>query len=227
MCDHEFYDEPEVYVFGCKCKKCGKGSDVVALEAKLDAAETALAAERKGREQAERKLKMLADDFRELSEYNRSLKLSVSMFNDLPEDYVYDPTEGHDQVKTLSYGRCVRIASEWIQNLVLAKDKAEAQCAAMRLRFEKYVRENCKLIRHNVADGIGKPDNVEGKCGGYAQNGDEPHYICQECVAAYDSEAEYNEKIIDAGSALLAELQRYRDAASSSAQRGTAGEDAP
>jgi len=91
-------------------------------------------------------------------------------------------------------------------------EQAEASCAAMRLRFEKYVRENCKLIRHSVADGLGKPDDVEGKCGGYAQNGDEPHYICQECVAAYDPEDEYNENVIAAGSALLAELQRYREA---------------
>lgn len=91
-------------------------------------------------------------------------------------------------------------------------EQAEAQAAAMRLRFEKYVRDNCKLIRHSVADGLGKPDDVEGKCGGYAQNGDEPHYICQECVAAYDPEDEYNENVIAAGSALLAELQRYREA---------------
>lgn len=91
-------------------------------------------------------------------------------------------------------------------------EQAEAQCAAMRIRFEKYVRDNCKLIRHSVADGFGYPDDVEGKCGGYCQNYDEPHYVCQECVAAYDPENDYNEGIIDAASALLARMERMRKA---------------
>lgn len=118
----------------------------------------------------------------------------------------------------------LEVQTESLAEETKRREQAEASCAVMRLRFEKYVRENCKLIRHGVADGLGKPDDVEGKCGGYAQNGDEPHYICQECVAAYDPEDEYNENVIAAGSALLAELQRYREAASSSAP---AGEDAP
>ena len=91
------------------------------------------------------------------------------------------------------------------------KERAEASCAAMRLRFEKYVRENCKLIRHCVADGLEKPDDVEGKCGGYCQNFDEPHQICQECVAAYDPEAEHNEEFADAGTAILADNKRMRE----------------
>ncbi len=91
-------------------------------------------------------------------------------------------------------------------------EQAEAQCAAMRLRFEKYVRGNCKLIRHSVADGLDKPDEVEGKCGGYCQNFDEPHQICQECIAAYDPEAEYNDEVTDAGTAILADNKRMREA---------------
>ena len=91
-------------------------------------------------------------------------------------------------------------------------EQAEAQCAAMRLRFEKYVRENCKLIRHSVADGLDKPDEVEGKCGGYCQNFDEPHQICQECIAAYDPDAEYNDEVTDAGTAILTENKRMREA---------------
>ena len=91
-------------------------------------------------------------------------------------------------------------------------EQAEAQAAAMRLQFEKYVRENCKLIRHSVADGLDKPDDVDGKCGGYCQNFDEPHQICQECIAAYDPEAEYNDEVADAGTAILAENKRMREA---------------
>lgn len=91
-------------------------------------------------------------------------------------------------------------------------EQAEAQCAAMRLRFEKYVRGNCKLIRHSVADGLDKPDEVEGECGGYCQNFDEPHQICQECIAAYDPEAEYNDEVTDAGTAILADNKRMREA---------------
>ncbi len=60
----------------------------------------------------------------------------------------------------------------------------------MRRQYEAYVKNNCKLIRHSVVDGIGNPEDIEGKCGGYAQNYDEPHETCQNCIAAYDPETE-------------------------------------
>lgn len=89
-------------------------------------------------------------------------------------------------------------------------EQTEAQAAAMRIRFEQYVRDNCKLIRHSVADGIGYPDDVDGKCGGYCQNYDEPHETCQTCVAyAYPDESDEEP---DAGSALLARMERMRTA---------------
>ena len=102
--------------------------------------------------------------------------------------------------------------SELAEHYKKQAEQTEAQAAAMRLQFEKYVRENCKLIRHSVADGLDKPDDVDGKCGGYCQNFDEPHQICQECIAAYDPEAEYNDEVADAGTAILAENKRMREA---------------
>lgn len=69
-------------------------------------------------------------------------------------------------------------------------DSLLAKEARLRGDYEAYVRNNCQLIRHSVVDGLGYPEEVNGKCGGYAQNYDEPHETCQKCVAVYDPETE-------------------------------------
>lgn len=95
-----------------------------------------------------------------------------------------------------------------IRKLTEAKEKAEAQCATIRFHFAKYVRKNCKHIRHAVVDGLGYPDDVDGKCGGYCQNFDEPHESCQTCVAyAYPDE----DGEPDAGAAILDQNKRMRE----------------
>lgn len=87
-------------------------------------------------------------------------------------------------------GGCYHYLKWSVDKLQQENERLQADCAAIQLRFEKYVRENCKLIRLAVADGIGEPKEVEGKCGGYAQYGEEPHEKCQECIAAYNPDEE-------------------------------------
>ena len=86
-----------------------------------------------------------------------------------------------DQRKTL-YNALCRAMDE--------RNQSQGAMARMRGDYEAYVRNNCQLIRHSVADGLGYPKEVEDKCGGYAQNYDEPHKTCQNCIAAYDPETE-------------------------------------
>lgn len=87
-------------------------------------------------------------------------------------------------------------------------EAAEAERDTLRRQFEQYVRKNCSLIRHSVADGLGYPDEVEGKCGGYAQLGDEPHWMCQECVAGYNPD-----EATTTGTSLLARLEAAEEVA--------------
>jgi len=99
--------------------------------------------------------------------------------------------------------------SELVEHYKQRAEQAEASCAAMRLKFEQYARNKCKLIAQ-FSGKLGKPIIESGKCQGYAmsEHDDEPHYFCQECPACLHNDDDEQ----DAGFALLAELQRYREA---------------
>ena len=60
----------------------------------------------------------------------------------------------------------------------------------LRKMHERNVINNCDVIRRALIVGLGYPDTVDGKCGGYAmsETDDEPHDSCKNCLAGVDSE---------------------------------------
>lgn len=95
---------------------------------------------------------------------------------------------------------------QWIKRA----EQAEAQCAATRLHFEHYVRNNCPMIER-LKSTIGIPDLEEGKCQGYTVSSydDEPADRCKGCVAAFHDD---DDEKPDAGTAILADNKRMREA---------------
>lgn len=45
----------------------------------------------------------------------------------------------------------------------------------------KRTLENCSTVKKAIKIGLGKCETENGKCLGYANSGEEPHEICQEC----------------------------------------------
>lgn len=58
---------------------------------------------------------------------------------------------------------------------------AEAEVESLKQQILKLQIKGCMMVKAASVDGIGEPEIVDGKCGGYAGNMDEPHDVCKTC----------------------------------------------
>lgn len=70
-----------------------------------------------------------------------------------------------------------------VKELVDYRDKLQSEVERLQAEVVGLTMDNCKLIKMSLYDGLGRPELIDDKCGGYAGNMDEPHWRCQECKA--------------------------------------------
>ena len=175
------------------CINCFRSTDEIALESQLSALQQQLSEselrDAESVKSAQYWNKKFEDEQGKREQYKARIRLLLKDLDDLQQQRC----KGYDA-------------------MIVRAEQAEAQAAVMRQQYEQYVKDNCKMIRHGIADGIGKPDDVDGKCGGYSQGcSDEPHDECKLCIAMANNE-EYDEELGTAGAELLARVQRYETA---------------
>jgi len=81
-------------------------------------------------------------------------------------------------------------AGSWLLKVAEFIAAQQQEIERMRKMHERNVINNCDVIRRALIVGLGYPDTVDGKCGGYAmsETDDEPHDSCKNCLAGVDSE---------------------------------------